>query len=35
LAGRKVRKIPTLDSKFFYFVGVENDDYLIADAIRI
>lgn len=35
LTGKKVRKISTLDSKFFYFAKVETYDYPITDAIRI
>jgi len=35
LTGKKVRKIPTLDSKFFYFARVETYDYQITDAISI
>jgi len=34
LTGEKVRKIPTLNSQFFYFARVENYDYQITDAIR-
>jgi hypothetical protein len=33
LAGNKVRKIPTLDSRFFYFSRIVNDTYPIIDAI--
>jgi hypothetical protein len=35
LTVKKVRKIPTSNSQFFYFARVENDGYQIADAITI